>query len=100
MVACGCGANLSAVWDALFLTQWTQSLSFTNTLLYISLFLFLLFPPFSVVYSLTSSQGTRVYFRVSLFPLALFLPFVSLTLFRDALFLLPHAQLNYSKPLF
>lgn len=39
MVAWGCGANLLAVWDALFPTQWAQFLFRSATLGFISLFL-------------------------------------------------------------
>lgn len=72
----------------------TISVSSTNTLLYVSLALFM---PLSlhldsVVSSFNSSQGV--------FFLVFFPPVLSFPLFKDVLFFLPHAQLNYSKPNF
>lgn len=88
----GCGANLLAVWNALFLTQWAQSLSLSaNSLLYISLFSSPsapLVPP--------SPSPLSFFFTPSsaLFRICFFSPL----LFKDALLRLPHTQLNYSNP--
>lgn len=93
----GCGANLLAVWNALFLTQWAQSLSLSaNSLLYISLFS-------------PSRRPPRASFPISCFIFSLFLfllpPVLSFAfvfppslLFKDALLRLPRTQLNYSNP--